>query len=732
MAPETLLGSWNTEKSHVWSLGCIVAEMFLGFPLYSGASNYEVIRNITQNCGHFPDHLLINGSITKEFYFKSKTNEWVLKTPTECGVKISKDVKIVTPDIFRKHLQKLGFYNRKQQMNLENFIDLINRMLLLDPERRIPFRQVMQHPFVRGNRDLPRVSTGNVHNVTRQEIPSSSAKKEKKDLSCHYGKERKQSAVWIIGSGYYISGAQHTANQCFGENLGLNAKITWIGKVDMRWKNVLDTFNREVSRQRSSPDILVLHVGSNDLGNINVCDLTSEMVKDLIHLHNTFPRMKIAYSFITPRMTWAKFNPMKINADRIRVNRTMKLNAEKFNGCVIEHPDLTPFEKALFKTDGVQFSSKGFEMFVSSIRGAIEKTLNTTFPRGKLQPQSNAENVHTKRPCFDGKDIRVIQNVPQHDRKHISESDLESKLSTPENIRICEEEYLIDVREYFLKCIREPEKHLSPNDRQSPSSVPEANQESKNGHSSDASQSSPKRSDLKRKLMSETDAESDLPVQKKRKICPEDSPENVQSPPGQEKLPNEEPLLKRKRSSEDLSSPPKKRKVIGENDGQSPSLVPEANQELKNGHSSDASQSSPKRSDLKRKLMSETDAESDLPVQKKRKICPEDSPENVQSPPGQEKMSNEEPLLKRKRSSEDLSSPPKKRKVIGESDRQSPSLVPEANQELKNGYSSDASQSSPKRSDLKRKLMSETDAESDLPCEKHSGMSLATLPNQKL
>ncbi|XP_024114878.1 homeodomain-interacting protein kinase 2, partial [Oryzias melastigma] len=342
MAPEKLVGSWTTEKSHVWSLGCIVAEMFLGFPLYSADNAYEVIRNITHNCGDFPERLLNDGSITKEFYLKSKTNKWVLKTPTEFGVKTPKEVTLVSPDVLRKHQRKSGICNKTQQIDLEHFIDLLKEMMFLDPEERIPLRQVLQHPFFRRNWDLPRSSTGNVHTSTRQEMPPSSAKMEKKDLPCHSGKERTPPTVWIIGSGYYVIGAQQTANQCFGENLGLNARITWIGKVNMHWKDVLDTFNSEVSRQGRSPDILVLHVGGNDLGNRNVSDLTSEMVKDLIRIHETSPRMKIAYSSITPRLTWAKFNPMQINADRIRVNRTMKLNAEKFNGCVIEHPDLTP------------------------------------------------------------------------------------------------------------------------------------------------------------------------------------------------------------------------------------------------------------------------------------------------------------------------------------------------------------------------------------------------------
>uniref|UniRef100_A0A3P9J5S4 SGNH hydrolase-type esterase domain-containing protein n=1 Tax=Oryzias latipes TaxID=8090 RepID=A0A3P9J5S4_ORYLA len=145
--------------------------------------------------------------------------------------------------------------------------------------------------------------------------------------------DRKVPTVWIIGSGYYITGAEYTANRCYGENFGVNAKIHWMGKVSI------------------SPDLLVLHVGSNDLGNTNVSDLVSKMVKDLTHLHQAFPQMKIAYSCITPRLAWGAFDPHKINQDRMTVNKGIQSSAGLFNGAVMEHPKLTLAEGHLFKPD---------------------------------------------------------------------------------------------------------------------------------------------------------------------------------------------------------------------------------------------------------------------------------------------------------------------------------------------------------------------------------------------
>uniref|UniRef100_A0A3P9ITB7 Protein kinase domain-containing protein n=1 Tax=Oryzias latipes TaxID=8090 RepID=A0A3P9ITB7_ORYLA len=128
MAPEALVGSLTTEKSHVWSLACIAAEMFLGFPFYTAYWDYEMIWNITQTHGHFPDHVLNAGSKTKEFFSKRGTNQWLLKTPREYGKNIPKDVKFFSPEDFGKLHQKSGICSKTEQTDVEHFGDLINNL----------------------------------------------------------------------------------------------------------------------------------------------------------------------------------------------------------------------------------------------------------------------------------------------------------------------------------------------------------------------------------------------------------------------------------------------------------------------------------------------------------------------------------------------------------------------------------------------------------------------------
>lgn len=43
-APEIILGLPFCEAIDMWSLGCVVAELFLGWPLYPGSSEFDQIR----------------------------------------------------------------------------------------------------------------------------------------------------------------------------------------------------------------------------------------------------------------------------------------------------------------------------------------------------------------------------------------------------------------------------------------------------------------------------------------------------------------------------------------------------------------------------------------------------------------------------------------------------------------------------------------------------------------
>ncbi|CAH2282940.1 Homeodomain-interacting kinase 2, partial, partial [Pelobates cultripes] len=67
-SPEIILGLPFREAIDMWSLGCIMAELFIGFPLYPGATEYDQIRYITETQGMPPEIMLNHGMKTKSYF----------------------------------------------------------------------------------------------------------------------------------------------------------------------------------------------------------------------------------------------------------------------------------------------------------------------------------------------------------------------------------------------------------------------------------------------------------------------------------------------------------------------------------------------------------------------------------------------------------------------------------------------------------------------------------------
>ncbi|KAA0706683.1 Homeodomain-interacting protein kinase 1 [Triplophysa tibetana] len=118
-APEIILGLPFCEAIDMWSLGCVIAELFLGWPLYPGASEYD-------------------------------------QTPTEheaeYGIKSKEARKYIfncLDDMMQVNMTTLeGTDILAEKADRREFIDLLKKMLTLDADKRITPTRTLNHPFV--------------------------------------------------------------------------------------------------------------------------------------------------------------------------------------------------------------------------------------------------------------------------------------------------------------------------------------------------------------------------------------------------------------------------------------------------------------------------------------------------------------------------------------------------------------------------------------------------------
>ncbi|CAL1361899.1 unnamed protein product [Linum trigynum] len=175
-SPEVLLGYQYTTAIDMWSFGCIVAELFLGLPLFPGASEFDLLRRMIEILGgQPPDYVLKEAKNTSKFFkcigsicnlegveaslggrtaYQALTIEEYeareLKKPSmgkEYFNRMNLEA-IVTNYPYRKNLAQEDVM-KESQIRLA-LIDFLKGLVEFDPAKRWSPIQASKHPFVTG------------------------------------------------------------------------------------------------------------------------------------------------------------------------------------------------------------------------------------------------------------------------------------------------------------------------------------------------------------------------------------------------------------------------------------------------------------------------------------------------------------------------------------------------------------------------------------------------------
>ncbi|TEB36052.1 hypothetical protein FA13DRAFT_1810684 [Coprinellus micaceus] len=129
-SPEVILGMNYHMAIDMWSLGCILAELYTGFPIFPGENEQEQLSCIMEVLG-VPDKDYINRSSRKKLFFD--TNGAPRTVINSKGRRR------------RPGSKTLAQVLRCQD---EEFIDFIAKCLTWEPERRMKPQAAMRHPFI--------------------------------------------------------------------------------------------------------------------------------------------------------------------------------------------------------------------------------------------------------------------------------------------------------------------------------------------------------------------------------------------------------------------------------------------------------------------------------------------------------------------------------------------------------------------------------------------------------
>ncbi|CAO3645340.1 unnamed protein product [Cunninghamella echinulata] len=134
-APEIILGMGWSYPCDVWSIGCILVEFFTGDALFHTHDNLEHLAMMEVVIGKFPQQMTKMTGREIQKYFRD-------------GKLIYPDAK--TPRQSRQYVRNLKTLSQlihpHTQYNIQ-FMDLIKKMLVYDPNNRITAREALRHPF---------------------------------------------------------------------------------------------------------------------------------------------------------------------------------------------------------------------------------------------------------------------------------------------------------------------------------------------------------------------------------------------------------------------------------------------------------------------------------------------------------------------------------------------------------------------------------------------------------
>ncbi|KAI9300619.1 kinase-like domain-containing protein, partial [Cunninghamella echinulata] len=164
-SPEVLIGLNYTADIDMWSLGCIVAELFLGLPIFPGSSEYNQLSRIIDTCGMPPDYMIDQGKNGNR-YFNITTNEnnghmiYTLKSRRQYASEQRRQEKPGKQYFKTNDLDDLILNYRmpkddmsKEDIDIEKenrilLLDFLKHVLTVDPNERLTPEEALQHPFI--------------------------------------------------------------------------------------------------------------------------------------------------------------------------------------------------------------------------------------------------------------------------------------------------------------------------------------------------------------------------------------------------------------------------------------------------------------------------------------------------------------------------------------------------------------------------------------------------------
>ena len=154
-APEIILGLPYDCSIDIWSIGCTLYELYTGKILFPGRSNNHLLLLIMELKGRFNSKLLKKAKFSNVHFDDENGNFLSVEKNRMTGTDVVKSINIPNKPIQGLQSRLMPNHVTKKMQDadvklLSAFVDLLEKILTLEPSRRISPKEALNHPFIRG------------------------------------------------------------------------------------------------------------------------------------------------------------------------------------------------------------------------------------------------------------------------------------------------------------------------------------------------------------------------------------------------------------------------------------------------------------------------------------------------------------------------------------------------------------------------------------------------------
>ena len=145
-APEVILGLPYNHPMDMWSVGCVIYELFTGHILFQGRTNNEMLKSMMDLKGPFPKKMLKKA----EFAFKHFSGDSFVLEEEDLLTKqmVTRTIENIKVDANKSLARRCTSSDPAEKKRVAALVDLLERVFSLDPDKRITPAEALQHPFI--------------------------------------------------------------------------------------------------------------------------------------------------------------------------------------------------------------------------------------------------------------------------------------------------------------------------------------------------------------------------------------------------------------------------------------------------------------------------------------------------------------------------------------------------------------------------------------------------------